>query len=151
MNSKPAQYLDKILEILAKDFGKSFSIQEIQNELTPIELFGKKGNVLFSSDLLVDSQHAIEYLRKLDLVIISPGDGKVTLSYEGFMKIKTNSFSKEVRDKSANQFLQRLAWILPIIISLIALGLSLSKKSNEYKPINKQKFSHKHCIMKNIE
>ena len=138
MNDKPAKYLDKILKILAKDFGKSLSIQEIQNELTPLEIFGKTGNVQFSVDLLADSQHAIGYLRKLDLVFITSGDGRVMLTYEGFMKIKTNSFSKEVRDKSANQFLQRLAWIAPIIISLAALWFSLSKNSNESKEIVKQ-------------
>ncbi|WP_193845418.1 hypothetical protein [Flavobacterium hungaricum] len=35
MNNKPVKYLDNILKILAKDFGKSLSIQEIQNQLTP--------------------------------------------------------------------------------------------------------------------
>lgn len=138
MNNKPVKYLDNILKILAKDFGKSLSIQEIQNKLTPIEIFGKTGNVQFSLDLLTDSQHAIEYLRKLGLVFITPSDGKVMLTYEGFMKIKTNSFSKEVRDKSANQFLQRLAWIAPIIISLVALWFSLSKNSSGSKEIVKQ-------------
>lgn len=133
MNNKPAKYLDDILKILAKDFGKSLSIQEIQNQLTPIKIFGKKGDVQFSLDLLADSQHAIEYLKKLGLVFIIIADGRIILTYEGFMKIKTNSFSKEVRDKSANQFLQRLAWIAPIIISSLALWFSLSKKPQETK------------------
>jgi hypothetical protein len=133
MNNKPAKYLDNILKILAKDFGKSLSTQEIQNQLTPIKMFGQKGDVQFSPDLLVDLQHAIAYLIKLELIIIIIGDGRIMLTYEGFMKIKTNSFSKEVRDKSANQLLQRLAWILPIIISSLALWVSLSKKPGETK------------------
>lgn len=137
MNNKPAKYLDNILKILAKDFGKSLSIQEIQNQLTPVKMFGKKGNVQFSLDLLADSQQAIEYLRKLSLVLITIGDGKVMLTYEGFMKIKTNSFSKEIRDKSANQILQRLAWILPIVISSLALWFSLSKNPKEIKEMKK--------------
>ncbi|WP_316633490.1 hypothetical protein [uncultured Flavobacterium sp.] len=136
MNNKPAKYLDNILKILAKDFGKSLSIQEIQNQLTPIKMFGQKGDVQFSPDLLVDLQHAIAYLVKLDLIIIIIGDGRIILTYEGFMKIKSNSFSKEVRDKSANQFLQRLAWILPIIISSLALWFSLSKTPSETKEKN---------------
>ena len=151
MNSKPVQYLDNILKILAKDFDKSLSIQEIQNELTPVEIFGKKGNVQFSIDLLKDSQDAIKYLQKLGLVFVNPNDSKVILTYEGLIKIKTNSFSKEVRDKSANQFLQRLAWIAPIIISLIALWFSLSKNINNYKPIIKEQFLHKDCKIKNLK
>ncbi|CAA9203370.1 hypothetical protein FLACOL7796_04712 [Flavobacterium collinsii] len=81
----------------------------------------------FSPDLLVDLQHAIAYLVKLELIIIIIADGRIILTYKGFVKIKKNSFSKQVRDKSANQFLQRLALILPIIISSLALWFSLSK------------------------
>ena len=148
MNNKPAKYLDNILKILAKDFGKSLSIQEIQNQLTPVKIFGEKGNVQFSLDLLADSQQAIEYLRKLNLVFINNDDGKVMLTYEGFMKIKTNSFSKEIRDKSANQILQRLAWILPIVISSLALWFSLSKKPEEVKEMKKSINFKSCCINK---
>jgi hypothetical protein len=131
MNNNPAKYLDKILKILSKRFGTEISIQEIQNELTPITIFGEKGNVTFSIYLLVDSQHAIDYLLRQNMVVINPASGKIFITYEGYMKIKTKGFAEEVHEKRINLLLQRIAWTIPLIISSIALWVSLSKDSKQ--------------------
>ena len=141
MNNNPAKYLDQILKIVSKQFGKQFSLQEIQNDLTPMEIFGEKGTVIFSADLLVDSQHAIDYLERQNLVIYDNINGKVSLTFEGYMKIRTKGFAADVSEKKINLWLQRIAWTIPLIISAIALWFSLSKEStimkNEDCRINK--------------
>ena len=43
------------------------------------------------------------------------------------IKIKTNSFEKEIKDKEINKWLQRIAWTIPIIISIVALIVSTNK------------------------
>ncbi|WP_409417122.1 hypothetical protein [Flavobacterium sp. PS2] len=148
MIEKPAKYLDKILNILAEDFGKSFSTQDIQNKITPIDLFGMSGNIKFSPDLLIDLQFAIEYLVKQNFVFINQSDGKIFISFEGYMKIKTKSFNKEINEKSINQTLQRIAWLIPIFISILALIISLSKDSSQLN--NKSNINKTECLKKNI-
>ena len=123
----PAKYLDKILEVLAENFGTPMTTQEIQNIITPVNIFGIPGNVTFGSSLLIDIQHAFIYLEKLDLISINPSDHKINLTFEGYIKIKTSGFAKEIRDKSVNKTLQRIAWIVPIMISILALFISLSR------------------------
>lgn len=128
----PAKYLDKILKLLANDFNKTFTIQEIQNKFTPIEIFGETGNVIFSDDLLIDLRNALKYLESQKLITINFDNG-IKITFEGYIKIKTKGFEKEIKEKSINQTLQRLSWVLPIIISTIALIISINKDSPNHK------------------
>jgi len=147
MIEKPAKYLDQILSILAKDFDKYLELQAIQNKLTPISFFGEPegqiGNVHFSEDLLLDLRNALSYLLSQKLIQINPGNyNEFTLTFEGYIKIKTKGFAQEIREKSLNQSLQRLSWTLPIIISLIALFVAIFKDSE-----NNQNARNKKCCI----
>jgi hypothetical protein len=127
---KPAKYLDKVLSILAENFYTYLTIQEIQNLLTPVEIFGEVGDVKFSEDLLLDLRNALAYLLSQKLVQINPGNNQeFTLTFEGYIKIKTKGFQQEINEKSLNQTLQRVAWTVPIIISIIALIVAIFKNS----------------------
>ena len=126
MTETPAKYLDKILDFMANDFNKYHTIQEIQNHLTPIEFFGQKGLANFSEGNLVDLKNALYYLNQEKLVAWNNAS-EIKLTYSGYIKIKTNSFQKEIKDKEINKWLQRIAWTLPIIISIAALIVSILK------------------------
>ena len=127
---KPAKFLDKILSILAENFYDYLTIQQIQNLLTPREILGDVGDVIFSEDLLLDLRNALGYLISQKLVQINPGNNQeFTLTFEGYIKIKTKGFQQEISEKSLNQTLQRIAWILPLIISIIALVVTIFKNS----------------------
>lgn len=126
MTEKPTTYLDKILSYLSTDFNKSFTVQEIQNYLTPMNIFGDNGPVTFGQDSLLDLHNALYYLREQQLVVWNNSDD-IKITYKGLIKIKTNSFEREIMDTEINKWLQRAAWILPIIISITALFISLSK------------------------
>jgi hypothetical protein len=130
MIEKPAKYLDKILKILSEDFNKYHTVQQIKNKLEPVSIFGQTGDVIFSEDLLLDLRKALHYLNSQNLIERDLHNGSFKLSFEGYIKIKTNSFSKEIKTKSINQTLQRLAWIVSIIISSLALLISIFKSSS---------------------
>jgi len=127
---KPAKYLDKVLSILADNFYIYLTIQQIQNILTPVEILGEAGEVNFGEDLLLDLRNAVAYLLSQNLVQINPGNNQeFTLTFEGFIKIKTKGFQQEINEKSLNLTLQRIAWTVPIIISIIALIIAIFKNS----------------------
>ena len=126
MSEKPTKYLDRILSFMAKDFNKYYTIQELQNHLTPIELFGQKGPVTFAEGNLIDLKNALYYLKDEKLVAWNNAE-EIKLTYSGYIKIKTNSFEKEIKDKEINKWLQRIAWTIPIIISIVALIVSTNK------------------------
>jgi hypothetical protein len=144
MIEKPAKYLDKILNSLAINFGTSLTIQQLQNIMTPVSFFGTTGNVVFSQDLMIDLHHALDYLSNQNLIHINNITGEVSLTFEGYIKIKTKGFSKEIREKSLNQTLQRIAWIIPIFISTFALIISLSK-TKESLPIKYKSTAKEKC------
>lgn len=136
MIEKPAKYLDKILEILSEDFNRRYSSQEIQNRITPIEMFGENGNVVFSPDILVDLREALVFLESKNLVqLFNPFEDTVKITFEGYLKLKTNSFSKEISEKYLNQTLQRIAWTIPIFISILALIISIASTQSNTKII----------------
>lgn len=128
MNNNPAKYLDKILKVLAENFGSSLTIQELENRINPMEIPGMKMTAHFSPYLLRETTHALEYLQKLNLISKDLG-GAISITFEGYIKIKTKGFAQEIREKSFNQMLQRIAWIVPILISFAAL-LVASKKTS---------------------
>jgi hypothetical protein len=127
---RPAKYLDKILLILSENFYNYLTVQDIQNILTPIEIFGEAGNVTFGEELLLDLRNALAYLISQKLVQINPGNNQeFTLTFEGYIKIKTKGFQQEINEKSLNQTLQRLSWTVPMIISIIALLVAIFKNT----------------------
>ena len=91
MSEKPTKYLDKIMSFMSDDFNKYYTIQEIQNHLTPIEFFGQKGPAIFSEGNLIDLKNALYYLRDEKLVAWNDAE-QIKLTYNGYIKIKTNSF-----------------------------------------------------------
>lgn len=136
MIEKPNKYLDDILKFLSQEFGRLYTIQQIQNHLTPIEMFGEKGDVNFSRDLLIDLRTAITFLNSKGYIEYDNLDDAAKLTFEGYYKLKTNSFTKELRDKSINQTLQRIAWIIPIGISLVALYFSIKSYNTKTENLN---------------
>lgn len=126
MSEEPTKYLDKILNFMANDFNKYYTIQEIQNHISPIEFFGQPGVAVFSDGNLVDLKNALYYLNQKELIIWN-NSVEIKLTYSGYIKIKTNSFEKEIKDKEVNKWLQRIACITPIIISIAALLVSITK------------------------
>ena len=150
MINKPDKYLDKILEILSEDFNRRYSVQEIQNKITEIQIFGKNGNVIFSPDLLADLREALTFLESRKMVkLFIPFEDDVKLTFEGYLKLKTNSFSKEVSEKYLNLILQRIAWTIPILISILALIISINNSknytTNQTKAIAKTQTENKFC------
>lgn len=139
MNKKPEKYLDKILNILAENFGQNFTVTELMNIIN-----SKKNNRekvdMYLPEQLIEIRTALTFLASENLIRYkTENNGEVTLLYEGYLKIRTNSFSKEISDKSINKTLQRLAWIVPIIISFAALLVSIYKNSSNENCIDKKK------------
>lgn len=145
MIDKPAKYIDRILEILSEDYNHTYTIQEIQNKITPIQIFGEDGNVVFSPDLLIDLRQALGFLETKKLVqLFYPFEDAAKITFEGYLKLKTNSFSKEISEKKLNQTLQRIAWTIPIIISIFALIISVSNSQNKNNTTQKNKTVESH-------
>ncbi len=122
MNKKPAKYLDLILEILSDNFEIDFSVNDLMNK---IELkknpFGRKIDV-FHPNLSMELKKALTFLASKKLIHYNPENGgEIRILYEGYLKIRTHSFSDEIDEKSINNTLQRISWIVPIIISFITL------------------------------
>lgn len=128
--TKPAHYLDSILKLLASDFNKKFNIVDIQVKLNPIRIF--KGDTsetyqtYHSPEELSPLNHALNYLCEEGL--IHKIGYEYSISFKGYIKIKTKGFAKELLEKSTNTVLQRSAWIIPIIISSISLFIFLTTK-----------------------
>lgn len=144
MNKKPAKYLDKILTVLAENFDSTFTVNELMNKVEPQNLFGEQvDNVIFAPNLLVELRTALTFLESKNLIHYNPLDaGEVRISYEGYLKIRSNSFTQEINEKSINISLQRLAWVLPIIISFAALLVSIYKNSPNENSNEKIKLNH---------
>jgi hypothetical protein len=140
MNKKPAKYLDLILEILSNNFENNFSVNDLMNK---IELkknpFGEKIDV-FHPDLSIELKRALTFLSSKKLIHYnSENAGEIRMLYEGYLKIRTNSFTDEIKDKSINKTLQRISWIVPILISFIALMVSFFNNSQNQNCIYKNK------------
>ena len=141
MNKKPEKYLDKILYILAENFGKNFTVTDLMNIIDSKKNNGRKIDMYFPEQL-IEIKTALTFLASENLIRYkSENIGEVTLLYGGYLKIRTNSFAKEINDKSLNKTLQRVAWIVPIIISLAALWFSMHKNSSKEYFIGKKKLN----------
>ncbi len=127
MIEKPAAYLDSIMKVLSEDFNKLYTLQQIQNKIQEVSFFGDARDIIFAEDDLSDLKKALKYLGNSNLVEYVPSDGTAKLTYEGYIKIKTNSFSKEISRESIHYLFQRLGWIVTTFIALLALAVALFK------------------------
>ena len=128
----PAVLLDSILSTLCKN----------SNELVYYEALGKivydypkaetdkNGRVTF--DIPFKPEHDSYFLNTLSYLnnegfITVDKNTNIGITASGFIKIKTKSFQMEIREKKINNILQRTAWIVTPLASLVAIIISLYK------------------------
>lgn len=124
MNEKPEKYLDKLLTILAENFGQNITVDKL------INLIGSSNYDVHFDNQLVEINRALDFLKSENLIHFNPDSSEVSISYNGYIKLKTNSFKKESRDKTVNKYSQILAWLAPLIISIISLCISVYQKNS---------------------
>jgi hypothetical protein len=128
MNKKPAKYLDSILEILSQNFDNHFTVNVLMNRIEYKKHFGEKDDIVNHSIQLIELKKALTFLDSKKLIHYnSENAGEIRISYEGYLRIRTNSFTNEIMEKSINKTLQRISWIIPIVISIAALIVSIFK------------------------
>lgn len=130
IKQQPQKYLDKILEFLAKEFGRLYFVGQVQDFLTPFDSIKIPGQTEFTHDQLIDLRNALDFLVSRKLIQFDATEDAIKITFEGYYKFKTNSFSKELRSVAINTTLQRVAWTIPILISILALIISIVNTKN---------------------
>lgn len=141
MTDKPAKYFDDILKILASEYNRVFTYTEVLNQLYAHKRRGQNAVEKFL-DVPIEPEennnflNSLAFLNKQGLIFRDELQSTVSIQTEGFIKIKTKGFEKEINDANWNQRFQRINQIATPIIALIALCLGLfnsfSKKDVPY-------------------
>lgn len=139
MTENPAKLFDDILKLLAKDYNKIYTFEEIQRNIFPEDFNFSPDEPVFESLVLenpnaINIQDALMFLNKQGLVAVNFDVNECFINTAGFIKIKTQGFQDEIEEKQTNLRLQRWTWrVLPIAAILtatfagLAFLLSLSK------------------------
>lgn len=127
MDKNPANFFDKILTFLSSDYNRSFTIDEIVNDVYKEEIVQNSKSSSGLKGLTADTHYksnvinAIMFLKSQGLVAYDEQKETAFINTKGFIKIKTEGFVKEIRNKKVNLWLQRGTWVA----SIIALSLSV--------------------------
>lgn len=133
MDRNPAKFFDGILNYLSTDYNKTFTIDEI---IAKIYKKNIKNNAKSSSGLdglLADKYYksnvinAVMFLHSQDLISYDEKDQTVFINTKGFVKIKTEGFVKEIRNKKVNLWLQRFSWFGAILAVSITVYVQFFK------------------------
>lgn len=131
MDKNPAKFFDKILSVLSTDYNKSFSIEEIISKVYEKELKqnGKKGIEGFFNDIHYETNviNALMFLKSQGLVAFDEIEKISFINTSGFVKIKTEGFQNEIRNKNINLWLQRLTWFVAILTFILTLFIQCPK------------------------
>ncbi|WP_431137405.1 hypothetical protein [Psychroserpens mesophilus] len=134
MDKNPSKYFDKILTFLSSDYNRTFTINEVVNHIYKKEI---KNNSKISSGLdglIADSPYksniinAIMFLNSEGLVAYDKSEETVFINTKGFVKNKTEGFVSEIRNKKANLWLQRLAWLVAILTFIFFVFSKIPKE-----------------------
>lgn len=128
----PAVLLDSILITLCKNYNQPVFYEDLGKIVYdyPKAKTDKNGKLTFGIPLKTehDSEllNTLSYLNNEGFITVDKNIN-VGITASGFIKIKTKSFQMEIREKKINNILQRIAWIITPLSSLIALGFALYK------------------------
>ena len=120
MSDNPAKFFDEILKLLATDYNRFFSFEEIQENLFPEDFPSDDGEGLVFEELILDNpnlsniENALMFLNQQGLVGVNFETKQALINTAGFVKIKTQGFEEEIKEKDTNLKLQRWTWeVLP--------------------------------------
>jgi hypothetical protein len=132
MVSNPAKFLDKILTILSSHFNNFFDVEylgKVIYKYPKSEI--KNGKIVFNMPLTDEHKiNIINYLMFLNSEGLVTFDEKKEIAFintKGFIKIKTESFVQEIRNKKINILLQRFAWVAAILAFIVTASIQVPK------------------------
>lgn len=135
MKNNPAKYFDEILKFLSSDYNRVFTFEEVARKLYPRDFKDMESvKSPFKDDhkklLFIDLANALMFLNKEGLLYYDLENKTVITSTAGFIKINTEGFSKEIKNKTVNLWLQRGTWVCSIVALFISF-YSLSIKNSD--------------------
>lgn len=130
MPENPAKFFDEILTILSSNFNRSFLVDEIAVIIFDLPLGKIKNGILIFDVPPTDEQitnllNALLFLNKNALLVLTNNNREAYITTEGFIKIKTKGFHKEIKEKKFNNRLQRFAWIATPVAAIITLMITI--------------------------
>lgn len=128
MTDKPQVILDSILSYLAKDFNSEKEIKDISINVFSKELSNKSvfDLAVLKSQYEKFTLNALMFL-KSDYLVNTTDNVNFSITTKGFIKLKTENFTQEIKNKKVNLLLQRLTWICAICALFVSL-YTCSKK-----------------------
>lgn len=120
MNKNPQEFFDKILELLSSDFNKKWTVDLITSHLISEEKPDIFSEPMIREQTKTDVKNSLLFLSSESLVLYNPYLETVCITTKGFVKIKSEGFQKEIKNKRLNTKLQRVTWISSIIAVVLS-------------------------------
>lgn len=123
MINNPAKFFDDILKFLSSNYNKTVTFKEIHQHLFPDDFNYTDDDPL--EELHFDNSNeniirdALNFLYKEGLVAVNLESDLYLINTAGFVKIKTQGFEGEIREKRLNIILQRFTWIVLPLAAII--------------------------------
>ena len=144
MHNNPSKLLDGILKILADDFNSSKTINELTLKFFEREL---KKEEQFNLSVVIPQYETITLNALLFLLnegfVSTKDNNSFLITTKGFIKLKTESFSKEIKNKTVNLLLQRATWFCSITALFISVYNAFLKSENYSNTVS-------NCNCKNV-
>src|SRR5690554_1271426 len=122
MNANPQKFFDAILKLLSSDFNKAWTVRTITDHLMSQEKTDAYSESIIRKQTETDVKNSLLFLSNDSLTSYNPCQEIAYITTKGFVKIKTEGFQKEIKNKRLNIRLQRGTWISSIIAVVLSTG-----------------------------
>jgi len=102
MNEKPQKYFDDILKFLSRDYNRQYAVYEIVDHLMSQNKIKNHEKSMIREQTGTDVKNSLLFLSNDALVLYNPNFETVYITSKGFVKIKTEGFQKEIKNKRLN-------------------------------------------------
>lgn len=126
----PALLLDEILRTLCKTYNENIHYELLGKIVYKYPKSGVDNKNMLTFSVPLKKEHDSELLNVLsyllnEKLITTDNNLNIGITASGFIKIKTKGFQAEIREKKVNNYLQRVAWIVTPIASIITVIIAL--------------------------
>ena len=139
MHKKPAKFFDSILKLLCSEYNKSFTIDEIvkvvyKKELLTISKSNKLDSLFDDVSFKSNVINAVMFLKQDGLIAYNSESEIVFINTKGFLSHKTETFTRQINNKTINLFLQRISWVCAVFALFVSLWVAFIKDTNSNPP-----------------